>query len=81
MAEAKQQTIHIFVEVDRKDKVKVEFDTDRVTGKQIKEKAHVPADYEIAKVKGNEREYVPDAQEIEIKNGDHFIAVPPGTVS
>lgn len=75
------RTIHIFVEIDRNKQVKVEFNTDDVTGLQIKQKAGVPADYELARVEGNRRIAVPDDQVIEIKNGEHFIAVPSGNVS
>jgi hypothetical protein len=74
-------TIHIFVEIDRNKQVKVEFDTDEVTGLQIKQKAGVPLDYELARVEGNRRIAVADEQVIEIKNGEHFIAVPSGNVS
>jgi len=80
-ADTHVHTVHIFVQIDRNQPVKVEFDTDQVTGAEIKTKAGVPADYELAKVKGNQREYVPDDQPIEIKDGDRFEAVPPGTVS
>jgi hypothetical protein len=74
-------TIHIFVEIDRNKQVKVEFDTDDVTGLQIKQKAGVPPDYELARIEGNRRIAVADGQLIEIKNGEHFIAVPSGNVS
>ena len=74
-------TVHIFVEIDRNHEVKVEFDTNHVTGLQIKQKAGVPPDYELARVEGNRRIVVPDDQVIEIKNGEHFIAVPSGNVS
>lgn len=74
-------TVYIFVEIDRTKKVKVEFDVHRVTGLQIKQKAGVPADYELARVEGHRRIAVADDQVIEIKNGEHFIAVPSGNVS
>lgn len=73
--------VHIFVEIDRNHRVKVEFDTNHVTGLQIKQKAGVPPDYELARVEGNSRIAVPDDQVIEIKNGEHFIAVPSGNIS
>jgi hypothetical protein len=74
-------TVHVFVEIDRNKKVNVEFDTDHVTGLQIKQKAGVPSDYELARVEGNRRIAVPDDQVIEIENGEHFVAVPSGNVS
>jgi hypothetical protein len=73
--------VHVFVEIDRNKQVKVEFDTDHVTGLQIKQKSGVPFDYELARVEGNRRIAVPDDQVIEIKNGEHFVAVPSGNIS
>ena len=75
------KTIHIFVQIDKQNPVKVEFDTDHVTGAQIKAKAGVPGDYELAIVHGNKRDAVADNQVIEIREGEHFIAVPSGSVS
>ncbi len=80
-AQSHVTTIQIFVEIDRNKQVKVEFDTDDVTGLQIKQKAGVPPDYELARVEGNRRIAVADGELIEIKNGEHFIAVPSGNVS
>jgi hypothetical protein len=79
--EAHTKVIHIFVQIDKQKQVEVEFNTDHVTGAAIKEKAGVPADYELAIVRGNKRDVVADNQTIEIKDGEHFIAVPGGTVS
>ena len=75
------KTIHIFVQIDKQSQVKVGFDTDHVTGAQIKAKAGVPADYELAIIHGNKRDAVGDDQVIEIREGEHFIAVPSGSVS
>lgn len=73
--------IHIFVEMNKNDKKKVEFDTDDVTGLQIKQKAGVPTEYDLARRQGQKLELVTNDQTIEIKNGEHFVALPPGTVS
>jgi hypothetical protein len=73
--------IHIFVELNKNDKKKVEFNTDDVTGLQIKQKAGVPADYDLARRQGQKLELVKNDQTIEIKNGEHFVALPPGTIS
>ena len=75
------KTIHIFVQIDKQNPVRVEFDTDHVTGAEIKAKAGVPADYDLAIVHGNKRDVVGDNQLIEIREGEHFIAVPGGNVS
>lgn len=74
-------TVHIFVELNKNDQRKIEFDTDHVTGLQIKQKAGVPADYDLARRQGQKLELVTNDQTIEIKNGEHFVALPPGTVS
>jgi len=73
--------VHIFVELNKNDKRKIEFDTDRVTGLQIKEKAVVPSDFDLARRQGEKLELVTNDQTIEIKNGEQFVALPPGTIS
>jgi hypothetical protein len=74
-------TVHIFVELSKSDTRKIEFDTDHVTGLQIKERAGVPTDYDLARRQGQKLELVTNDQTIEIKNGEHFVALPPGTIS
>jgi len=83
MATIAERTIHIFVfvQIDHEKHVKVEFDKSRVTGAEIKAKAGVPSDYELAIVHGQRHEAVRDNQEIEIRDGEHFVAVPGGSVS
>ncbi len=68
--------VHIFV-----NKEKVEFHKHEVTGQEIKEKACVSLDSELyRKVHGN-LELVQNDQTIHIKDGEHFIDLPAGTVS
>jgi hypothetical protein len=75
-------TIHIFVEVENfKPPVKVEFETDDVTGAEIKNGAHVPLTDDLAKRVGDRLEQVTNDQRVTIKNGEHFVALPPGTIS
>lgn len=74
-------SVHIFVELNKNDKRKIEFDTDHVTGLQIKEKADVPTDYDLARRRGQKLELVTNDQTVEIKDGEHFVALPPGTIS
>ena len=74
-------TVHIFLEIDRTTKKKLEFETDRVSGREIKDKGGVPLDDDLAKRQGERLELVTNDQVIEIKNGDHFVALPPGTIS
>lgn len=73
--------VHIFVEITKNDTRKIEFDTDHVTGLQIKQRAGVPADYDLARRQGQKLELVTNEQTVEIKNGEHFVALPPGTIS
>ena len=75
------QTIHVFLEIDRNTQKKLEFDTTEVTGRQIKEQGGVPLDNDLAIRRGQKLELVTNDQVITIKNGEHFVALPPGTVS
>jgi len=74
-------TIHIFVEVDRNTKKKLDLSDESVTGAQIKELAEVPLDNDLAKRQGQKLELVTNDVPITVKNGDHFIVFPPGTIS
>jgi hypothetical protein len=58
------------------------FTTDAVQlkGNQIKSLAGVPADYELFLVHGKDSEPIGPDQVVTIKNGDHFRAIPPGTL-
>lgn len=76
------KTIHVFVEVENNQRpVKVEFDTTEVTGRDIKTRAGVPLENDLARRQGQKLELVTNDQTITIENGDHFIALPPGTIS
>ena len=81
MTTAAQKTIHIFVEVTKTDKRKVEFDRDQVTGKEIKEKAKVPLDSDLGQRVHGKLELVTNEQTVTIKNGDHFVSLPAGSIS
>jgi len=53
------------------------FDNEVVTGKQIKEKANIPAGFSLhRRVKGG-NEPIGDHESIELCNGDHLFARPP----
>jgi hypothetical protein len=73
--------IHIFVELTKHDVRKIEFDTNKVTGVQIKEKAGAPLNSDLGKKEHGKIIHVPDNQTIEIKEGDHFVVLPSGTIS
>jgi hypothetical protein len=74
-------SVHIFVELSKTEQKKVEFNTDHVTGLQIKQQAGVPTDYDLARRQEQKLELITNDQTIEIRNGEHFVALPPGTVS
>jgi hypothetical protein len=78
---AKDKTFHIFVEFSKNDIRKVEFHTDHVTGAQIKEKAGVPSNSDLGRRVEGKIEFISDDQIIEIKNGEHFVVLPAGTIS
>ena len=53
------------------------FDTAVVTGRQIKERANIPAGFSLhRRVKGG-NEPVGDHESVELRNGDHLFARPP----
>ena len=81
IADAEVHTIHIFVEVSKTDQRKVDFQTDRVTGLQIKEGAKVPTDDDLARKQDGQLTLVTNDETITIKDGEHFVALPPGTIS
>ncbi len=78
---ATHTTIHVFVEVTKTDKRKVEFSQDQVTGAQIKTAAQVPLDTDLAQHKQGQLVLVRNDDTITIKNGDQFVVLPAGAVS
>jgi hypothetical protein len=82
LTEAKvEKRIHIFVEFSKTDHRKIEFDTDHVTGAEIKTKAGVPSSNDLGRRVHGKIEFVADNDQIEIKDGDHFVVLPAGTIS
>jgi hypothetical protein len=79
--ETEVELIHIFVEIDRKTRKKLEFSTSEVAGRQIKEQAGVPLENDLARRQGQKLDLVTNDQPITIKNGEHFVVFPPGTIS
>jgi hypothetical protein len=55
------------------------FDTNVVTGKQIKEKANVPAGFALYRRTPGGNEPIPDDASVGLRNGDHFFARPLGS--
>ena len=57
------------------------FDTEVVTGKQIKETANIPAGFALYRRVQGGNEPIPDDAPVELRNGDHFFARPLSNVS
>ena len=75
-------TVHIFVETEaHKPPVKLEFETNETTGRQIKERAGVPLENDLARRHGQTLELITNDEPVVLKNGEHFVSLPPGTVS
>jgi hypothetical protein len=55
------------------------FDTNVVTGRQIKEKANVPADFALYRRTHTGNESIPDDDTVELHDGDHVFARPPAS--
>ncbi len=82
METAVSKAFHVFVEVElNQPAVQIEFDTDEVTGKDIKVAAGVPLDDDLALRQGDKLDLVTNDQPVKIKNGQHFVVFPPGTIS
>jgi hypothetical protein len=82
MQEAKTAVrVYIWLEIDRTTKKRLEFNTDDVTGREIKEKGGVPLEDDLARREGEQLELVTDDQVIRIHDGERFVALPPGTIS
>lgn len=60
---------------------KVLFDTNTATGAQIKAKAGVPPNYSLYLRSRGSNEPIGDAEEVELKEGEHFFTRPPSNVS
>ena len=75
------KVIHIFVQIENQKEIKVDFTSETITVAQIKLAAGVPPDFALAIKREGRPHPLRDDEVIEIKNGEHFIAVPNGTVS
>lgn len=71
----KEVSIHIFVEITKDDHRKLDFFDDRVTGREIKEAADVPLNYDLETKKEGKREIVKNDETITITEGEHFVVV------
>jgi hypothetical protein len=57
------------------------FDTHRVTGRQIKEKASIPLGFALHRRTQGGNEPIRDDAQVELRNGDHFFARPSSNAS
>ena len=74
--------ILILVEVEvKKPPVRLKFESSQVTGREIKERADVPLDNDLARRRGQKLDLVTNEETITISNGDRFVSLPPGTIS
>jgi hypothetical protein len=74
-------TIHVLLEIDRHTEKMLEFNTDEVSGRQIKEAGGVPLNDDLAARRGDRLELVTNEQVVKIHDGERFVALPPGTIS
>ena len=61
--------------------LRIEFDHTVVTGQEIKERASVPLDWDLVRRRGGGVEVIANDRTLEVKEGERFEALPPGTVS
>lgn len=57
------------------------FDTEVMTGRQIKEKANIPAGFSLYRRVHGGNEPIRDDESVELHHGDHFFSQPPSNVS
>lgn len=74
-------TIEIVVVIDKQTRRELDFHTDRVTGQEIKTRAGVPLEDDLAIRHDDKLELVTNNEPITIFNHEHFFVFPPGTIS
>jgi hypothetical protein len=57
------------------------FDTELVTGREIKETADIPAGFALYRRVQGGNELISDDAQVELRNGDHFFARPSSSPS
>jgi hypothetical protein len=75
------RTIEIVVVIGKHDKRKIEFHTDVVTGLEIKSRAGVPPENDLAIKRHDKLELITNDETVTIHDGEHFHVFPPGTIS
>jgi hypothetical protein len=72
--------IHIVVEISETERRELEFEHDRVTGREIKGAAGVPLHSELFAIRGEKFHPVGNDEIISLKNGEHFAVIPQGAI-
>jgi hypothetical protein len=57
------------------------FETHEATGRQIKEKAHIPDNNSLYLKREGSNEPIADDEKVELHHGEHFVSRPPSNVS
>ena len=57
------------------------FESHVVTGREIKEKAHIPDDHSLYLRHEGSNEPITDDEQVELHEGEHFFSRPPSNVS
>jgi hypothetical protein len=70
-----EREIHIIVEIAKTEERKLVFHQDHVTGREIKEKAGVPLERELAAERDGKLHPIANDEKITIRDGEHFVVV------
>lgn len=75
VAEDRSSKIHVTVIVQNR----YTFDSEVVTGRQIKERANIPVGFSLHRRVRGGNEPIRDDESVELHDGDHFFSRPPAT--
>ena len=78
---AQAVTIHIFVEITKTDRREITFHEREVTGREIKAKAGVALDNDLALKDHGKLILITNDETVTLKDGEHFVVLPSGTIS
>jgi hypothetical protein len=77
---ANDKKIKIIVKITKTERRELEFHQDQVTGREIKEKAGIPLESELAAERDGKYHVVANDTTVHIKNGEHFTILPPHVI-
>jgi len=75
------RTIKIVVVISKHEEREIEFHTDVVTGLEIKNRAGVSPQDDLAIKRHDKLELITNEETVTIHDGEHFHVFPPGTIS